>query len=53
MQNSARRLPNFNDPQRQPIVGGGSSNKLTDNEYEQFINSRNNDSRIQSAPHRM
>lgn len=53
MQNSARRLPNFNDPQRQPIVGGGSGNKLTDNEYEQFINSRNNDSRIQSAPQRM
>lgn len=53
MQNSARRLPNFNDPQRQPIVGGGSGNKLTDNEYEQFINSRNSDSRIQSAPQRM
>jgi hypothetical protein len=53
MQNSARRLPNFNDPQRQPIVGGGSGNKLTDSEYEQFINSRNSDSRIQSAPQRM
>ena len=52
-QNSARRLPNFNDPQRQPIVGGGSGNKLTDNEYEQFISSRNNDARIQTAPQRM
>ena len=53
MQNSARRLPNFNDPQRQPVVGGGTGSKLTDQEYEQFISSRNSDARIQSAPHRM
>lgn len=43
-----RSIPNFQDPQRIPM---NDNNKITDMDYEKFMNMRQND--VQSAPQRI
>lgn len=45
-----RQIPNFQDPQRQPLI---DNNKISDTDYEKFMNSRNNDPGVQGAPQRI
>lgn len=47
---SNRHIPNFQDPQRQPM---NDNSKISDMDYERFMNSRNNDPGISSAPQRI
>jgi hypothetical protein len=45
-----RQIPDFQDPQRQPLL---DNSKISDNDYERFMNSRNNDPGVQGAPQRI
>jgi hypothetical protein len=45
-----RQMPDFQDPQRQPLM---DNSKISDNDYERFMNSRNNDPGVQGAPQRI
>ena len=45
-----RQIPNFQDPQRQPM---NDNSKISDTDYERFMNSRNNDPGINGAPQRI
>ena len=45
-----RQIPDFQDPQRQPLM---DNSKISDNDYEKFMNSRNNDPGVQGAPQRI
>lgn len=47
---SNRQIPNFQDPQRQPLM---DNNKISDTDYEKFTNNRNNDPGVQGAPQRI
>jgi hypothetical protein len=47
---SNRQIPNFQDPQRQPLM---DNNKISDTDYEKFTNSRNSDPGVQGAPQRI
>jgi hypothetical protein len=47
---SNRQIPNFQDPQRQPLM---DNSKISDVDYEKFTNSRNNDPGVQGAPQRI
>ena len=47
---SNRQLPNFQDPQRQPL---SDNSKISDNDYEKFMSNRNNDAGIHGAPQRI
>lgn len=47
---SNRQIPNFQDPQRQPLM---DNSKISDTDYERFTNSRNNDPGVQGAPQRI
>ena len=47
---SNRQIPNFQDPQRQPLM---DNNKISDTDYEKFMNNRNNDPGVQGAPQRI
>jgi len=45
-----RQMPNFQDPQRQPM---NDNSKISDNDYENFMNTRNSDPGIHGAPQRI
>jgi hypothetical protein len=45
-----RQIPNFQDPGRQPM---NDNSKISDQDYERFMASRNNDPSIQSAAQRI
>lgn len=47
---SNRQIPNFQDPQRQPLM---DNSKISDSDYEKFMNSRNSDPGVQGAPQRI
>ena len=45
-----RPMPSFQDPQRQPLM---DNSKISDNDYEKFMSTRNNDPGVQGTPQRI